>query len=388
MNKRHMRKRVIAIIVLALVSISIVIAAIIFFRPTNNSASNQPNPPSSSTPEVPEKTALSCVESLPESVQIGQKIMAAGYSNQLDSSQPTFLRYSIGGIIIMDEASAQTINTFKKDFLITPTIGVDQEGGTVQRYKSQGLIPGATDMAANYTTAQAYQSYYTDALYLKNIGITTNFGPVVDVISAEPNPLPGRMYSSSPATVIQYATQFILAYQKANITPVVKHFPGLGSTTTNTDFGSATTSSIATLKASDIIPYQKLAQRNTDAMVSNAIVPGLTDGQPAVWSSAAVSLLRSYGYQDAVVYTDSLTARAIPGTIEDAAIKSWQAGNDVALIVQTSSQTGTLPSIFDAIVNKATTALQSGKLDKEKFAESVVRIFNRKNIDPCSIQQG
>jgi len=388
MNKRHMRKRVIAIIVLALVSISIVIAAIIFFRPTNNSASNQSNPPSSSTPEVPEKTALSCVESLPESVQIGQKIMAAGYSNQLDSSQATFLRYSIGGVIIMDEASAQTINTFKKGFLISLTIAVDQEGGTVQRYKSQGLIPGATDMAANYTTAQAYQSYYTDAQYLKSIGITTNFGPVVDIISAEPNPLPGRMYSSSPSTVIQYATQFIQAYQKASITPVVKHFPGLGSTTTNTDFGTATTSPLATLKASDTIPYQKLAQYNTDAMVSNAIVPGLTDGQPAVWSNAAVSLLRSYGYQDAVVYTDSLTARAIPGTIEDAAIKSWQAGNDVALIVQTSSQTATLPSIFDAIVNKAMAALQSGELDKEKFAESVVRIFNRKNIDPCSIQQG
>ena len=387
MHKRHVRTLIIAITVLALLSIVVIVTASIFFNLNKNNTSNQSNPPTPSKPQTPQKTALSCIESLPESVQIGQKIMAAGYSDQLASSQPTFLQYGIGGVIIMDEAPSQTISSFKKGFLISPTIAVDQEGGTVQRYKSGGLIPGATDMAANYTTAQAYQSYYTDAQYLNSIGITTNFGPVLDVISAEPSALPGRMYSSNPTTVTQYATQFILAYKKASITPVVKHFPGLGSTTTNTDAGSATTSPLTTLKTSDIIPYQKLAQYNTDAMVSNAIVPDLTEGQPAVWSSAALSLLRSYGYQNAVIYTDSLTAKAIPGTIEDAAIKSWQAGNDVALIVQEPNDTATLPSIFEAINNKAVAALQSGELDKQKFSESVLRILNRKNIDPCTIVQ-
>jgi beta-N-acetylhexosaminidase len=311
--------------------------------------------------------------------------MAAGYSDQLSSYKSVFTQFDIGGIIIMNETSASSLGTFRQGFQVAPTIAVDQEGGTVQRYKSQGILPGATEMASYYTPAQAYQKYYSDAQFLKSIGITVNFAPVLDVMRSQPSPLPGRMYSSDPSTVSQYASQFIEASQKAGIVPVVKHFPGLGSTTTNTDDGSATTDPLAVLMDKDIIPYQQLAHYDTDAMVSNAIVPGLTDGQPAIWSSAAVTLLRNQGYKDAVIYTDSLTAKAVSGALEDAAIKAWQAGNDIALIVQKHEDTYTLSTIFASIKARAITALQSSALNKQKFAESVLRILQRKGVDPCAL---
>jgi beta-N-acetylhexosaminidase len=344
----------------------------------------QPNNASQPTKQ-PQKTALSCVESLPDATLIGQKLMVAGYSNQLTNIQPILVQNGIGGIIIMDETPAQTIQAFRSGFSIAPLVAVDQEGGTVQRYKSEGVILGAADMASVYTPDQAYDKYYADAQYLKSIGITVNFAPVVDVVSTTPSPLPGRMYSDNASVVTQYAAQFIKAFQKVGITPVVKHFPGLGSTTTNTDDGSATTNPLAVLQDKDIVPYKSLANFKPDAMISNAIVPDLTNGEPAVWSSAAVSLLRGEGYQDAVIYSDSLTAKAIPGTLQNATIKAWQAGVDIALIVQKPNEQSILPDLFDTIISQTTTDLHNGSLDKAKFSESVVRILQRKNIDPCTL---
>src|SRR5690606_14022406 len=119
-------------------------------------------------------------------------------------------------------------------------------------------------------------------------------------------------------------------------------------------------------------------------MVSNAIVPGLTDGQPAIWSAKAVELLRSYGYQDAVVYTDSLTAQAIPGTYDTAALKAWKAGIDVAMIVQTKTDTAGFLQYLPSIVSAAEQALDAGELNKDELNASIARIFARKGIDACS----
>jgi hypothetical protein len=121
-------------------------------------------------------------------------------------------------------------------------------------------------------------------------------------------------------------------------------------------------------------------------MVSNAIVPGLTDGKPAIWSNDALALLRSYGYENAVIYTDSLTAKAVPGALDQATLKAWQAGVDVAVIVQTKQQLNEINSDITAIIARATSALQSGQLNKESVVQSVARILARKNIDPCSIK--
>lgn len=311
--------------------------------------------------------------------------MVAAYSEQLGDETPVLIRTNIGGIIVMDTISATQISTYRAAMSTVPFVAVDQEGGTVQRYTVAGDVPGATDMATNFSTNQAYTTYLADDQYLKSIGITTNFSPVVGVMSGTQNPLPGRMYSTDPNVVVAYASASIRAAKAVGITPVIKHFPGLGSATGNTDFSSATTDPLNVLLTRDIVPYKQLVPQQPDVMVGNVIVPGLTDGQPAVWSSAAVKLLRDMGYQKTVVYSDSLTARAIPGTLSDAVVKAWQAGIDVALIVQTKQQTPQLGGDLDEIIAHATAALDSGQLDKKAFSASIERIFNRKGIDACQL---
>lgn len=337
-------------------------------------------------PSTPTKTALTCSQDLPSSILVGQKLMVAVYNSQTQTVQSVVSAHYLNGVIVMEEMSADAIKEITEGQRITPTIATDQEGGTVQRFKSEGALLGASDVASTQTTSQAYNAYLSDAIFLKSMGITTNFAPVVDVESVEPSPLPGRMYSTDPTVVTSYATQMVQASQQAKITPVLKHFPGLGSASGNTDQESATTDAFDTLKSRDLLPYQSMATLKTDAMISNAITPNLTNGQPAVWSADAVSLLRSYGYQDAVIYSDSLTAKAIPGSLSDAAIKAWQAGVDVALIVQESKDTAQLENTVSGIIDAAETALENGALNKDSIAQSVVRILNRKGVDPCSIQ--
>lgn len=379
-KQRHTQLR----IILVLVFIAAIGGGIVLARQLSYTV---PRPSSSPvTPSKPTESAFTCTQKLPEAVKIGQKLMVAGYNELLPDETSALANNSVEGIILMDETSENAITTFKKAFSIAPLIAVDQEGGTVQRYTSEGVVPGATDMAALYSPDQAYTYYLNDDTYLQSLGITTNFSPVVDVMSASPSSLPGRMYSSDPSVVTSYATQSIKAASKAGITPVVKHFPGLGSTSQNTDFGSATTDPLVTLETRDVLPYQQLAQYHPDAMVSNAIVPGLTDGEPAVWSSAAVNLLRSYGYKNAVIYTDSLTAQAIPGELYAAVIKAWQAGIDVALVVQHRQDTTSFLSYLSTIVASAQAALDSGSLNQHDFDTSVMRILARKNINPCSLK--
>ncbi len=325
-----------------------------------------------------------CIAALPSDVKFAQKLMLAVYSDQIAAAIPVASELGVGGVIIMDEISAEHIKQLRDSFEIAPFIAVDQEGGTVQRYKSQGILPGADSMP-DIGTDTAYDLYLKDSQFLASIGITTNFAPVVDIRSLVPSPLPGRMYSDSPDTVVRYATQAIKAMKAAHIQPVIKHFPGLGSSSGNTDFVSASTDPFSTIESRDLIPYVELADMQVDVMVGNMVVPGLTNGQPAIWSKEAVALLRQKGYEDAVVYSDSLTAKAVPGTIEDAAIKAWEAGIDVAVIVQERQDLAATTSYVQSIISLGTAQLTSDATKETVLNDSIGRILKRKSIDPCLI---
>lgn len=371
-----MTKRIAIIIIIIL----IILGVGLWLLTKHNNPSNQ------QTTKPPQKNTIACINSLLDDVKIGQKIMVAVYSNQLASETPELAKMNVGGVIVMDAISQAQLNDFRTSMPIAPLIAVDQEGGTVQRYTAEGRLPGAEDMANNFSDTQAYQKYLADYKYLKSIGITTNFSPVVDVISRSPNPLPGRLYSADPNIVTAYASAAIKATQDAGINPVIKHFPGLGSADGNTDYGSATTDPLSTLETRDLLPYKQLASQNPDVMVANAIVPDLTGGQPAIWSSQAIKLLRGIGYQHAVVYSDSLTAKAIPGTLAEAVVKAWQAGIDVALIVQKPAETAQIDAYLQDIMTDASQALKSGALNSDDFSASIQRIFDRKGVDACQLE--
>ena len=123
-------------------------------------------------------------------------------------------------------------------------IGVDQEGGQVRRLRPEAGFEdlcSARQMGADgdnivLTRAQAEST----AAMLDELGINCNFAPVVDLNSNPANPVIGaieRSFSDEPAQVARHAAAWIEAHRARGVLSCLKHFPGHGSSATDSHLG-------------------------------------------------------------------------------------------------------------------------------------------------------
>lgn len=263
---------------------------------------------------------------------------------------------------------------------IPPFLAVDEEGGRVQRLAEEtGFLPSAREMANTKTPEQVQKQAEEIGRVMRKNSLNMDLAPVVDVSKQPADAVIGdRAFSNDPEEVTKYAGAFANGLREADVIPVLKHFPGLGAGSGNTDFEPATTPPLSRLKKSDLVPYETLLLEEPVAvMFTNAKVPGLTKGKPASLSKAAYDLLREeYGFEG-VTMTDSLSAAAIlegaelDEAIEDALI----AGADIALWDSLS----TAPDIRRSLVQ----AVRQDRLSTERVNESVGRILALKGVDLC-----
>lgn len=110
-------------------------------------------------------------------------------------------------------------------------VTIDEEGGRVSRVEDiLGPDPSARETAETMTVEQTYQMALERGRGLKDLGITVNYAPDVDVSSQPDNSVIGdRSYSDDPATVIAYAGAYAQGMRDAGIFPVIKHFPDTGA---------------------------------------------------------------------------------------------------------------------------------------------------------------
>lgn len=375
--------------VVFLVLIAGVLAAGIAFVLTRNASS--PPQPHRKAPAVSDMAAQ-CIAKLPLDIKLGQKLMLSATTATLADASSVAAEHYMGGVILMDEASGTAVKAYVAAQPLPPLVATDQEGGTVQRYQSEGALPAAADVPANYSPAQINSRIAADAAYLKSQGINMNLAPVADVApAAGAGVLGSRTFGSDPGTVATYARAYIQADLSHGVLPTLKHFPGLGSASRNTDDGPATTPSFAQLQRRDIVPYQQLAGTAAAVMVGNQTVPGLTDGLPASLSRQAVTaeLRNILAYKDNVVITDSLSAKAITNqySITTAVVKAWEAGDDIALVVQTDPATVMTSPQVDQIIAAGKQAVQDGQLSQSAVNASLARLFalSQKHVDACHI---
>src|SRR5207302_8825331 len=128
-------------------------------------------------------------------------------------------------------------------------------------------------------------------------GVNMDLAPVVDVDGRNvppgaTNPDGWRSFSGNTAVVTRDGIAFMNGLRSAKVIPVLKHFPGLGGSTGNTDNGAAQTLPWSTLKQVAIPPFAAAINDGAPAvMVSNATVPGLTT-LPASLSPAVMPALK------------------------------------------------------------------------------------------------
>src|SRR6202167_3549561 len=238
----------------------------------------------------------------------------------------------------------------------------DEEGGGVERLTNLvGSFPWAQTMGKNLDAAQITAISRRVGTALSAAGVNTDLAPVLDVDAraqypGAANPDGYRSFSGVPSLAATDGTAFMKGLQEAGVLSVVKHFPGLGYATQNTDYGPAATLSWAKLQSTGLVPFrQAIADGATAVMMSNARIPGLTP-LPAGISPVAVQVLRTtLGFKGLIV-TDSLGAGAISAlhlSVPAASVLALAAGDDLILFGSPTSVTASLAQaaqISNAIV--------------------------------------
>jgi beta-N-acetylhexosaminidase len=170
----------------------------------------------------------------------------------------------------------------------------DEEGGVVQRVGNLvGSIPSARQMGATMTPAQIRRLAAELARRMRAAGVTMDLAPVLDVDGGQgpdnQDPDGTRSFGADEKIASADGLAFAAGLQAGGVVPVVKHFPGLGGATGNTDVMRASTLPWSALKSVGLVPFENALDAKVPAvMVANATIPGLTE-LPASVSPAVIT---------------------------------------------------------------------------------------------------
>lgn len=254
-------------------------------------------------------------------------------------------------------------------------ISTDQEGGNVTRIGAPlAVSPGNMAIGATFSPRDSYDMSHVTGAQLGALGINVDDAPVVDVNTNPANTADGpRSFGDHAGMVAAMAAASVLGYQRAGIAATAKHFPGLGSTSVNTDNGVAVTDeTMQQFQRNDLPPFRAAIAAGVDEiMAAHIIAPALDPSEaPASVSKPIVTgLLRHRLHYNGVVVTDALSAAALE-SIPPAqrAVRAIEAGDDVLLMPSN------LPDAIDAVRS----AVQSGEITSSRLDESVLRILRLK----------
>ena len=288
--------------------------------------------------------------------RIGQLLMAMVPSTGSTSSLRTMLaRYHVGNVVLIGQTYAGTtgvasvlapVRRATTEAGVLPYVAVDQEGGYVQHLKGSGFstIPRALRQGQiDPTTLRADWGRW--GRQLKRAGINLDLAPVADVVpstmgtSNQPIGRYYREYGYTTSVVSPHVVAVVHGIHDAGIGATVKHFPGLGRATGNTDTTAGVTDP-TTRNDRKLRPFRRAISAGAPVvMVSTAIYPNIAPNRIACFSRLIVSrmLRHDLGFAGLIV-SDSLTAVSVNKyTYGGRAIRSIRAGIDILLVTDNAA---------------------------------------------------
>jgi beta-N-acetylhexosaminidase len=261
-------------------------------------------------------------------------------------------------------------------------ISTDQEGGQVQVLSGTGFstIPAALTQGG-YTTSTLRADAKTWGSQLKAAGVNVNLAPVLDTVPSaafapqnKPIGYYQREYGYDPATVSVKGGAFALGMADAGVDATIKHFPGLGRVTANTDTSTNVTDSQTTRYDSYITPFADAVNAGAPfLMMSTAYYSQIDAANPAAFSPTIVTgMVRGDLGFTGVIASDDLgqAAQVQAWTPGNRAINFLNAGGDMVLTVDPA----VMPAMYNAVLQKANTDATF----KSKIDASAMRILTAK----------
>lgn len=329
---------------------------------------------------------------------VGQLIIAGfrGKNSKNGSLIKKYIKeYNIGGVILYDEdleiggLGSRNIQSPKQvkeltDYLKSISdnqllIGIDQEGGNVNRLKSDygfQKFPSWKKIGSLNNKLITQQFSYSIADTLFQCGINLNFAPVLDLdFGPETNiGKSNRAISIEPIEVISHSKIFISELQKYGIISCGKHFPGQGSAKADTHLGYTDISNTWTVK--DLLPFDELIQSKdlNMIMIAHTFDKKLDANFPASLSKNIITnMLRDDLGFNGVVICDDPSMKAISNhynlntTFElmlNAGVDLFCLGNNLHYD----------PQYIEKSIQSICYLIQSGKIKKSRIDLSVDRI--------------
>ena len=299
----------------------------------------------STTPEA----ARQAYDAMTPAERVGQLFMAGVNSMHPSPATVAALRSHHVGNVILDRnsnlgaAATASIVTGLDTALVTrgakPFVATDQEGGQVQRLTGPGFSTMPSALAQGALSTGVLQSRARGwAQELSAAGISLNLAPVADTVPSphahanQPIGRYDREYGHRPSGVASHVAAVVRGESEGGIAVTVKHFPGLGRATGNTDVARHVTDPTSR-HDSYLAPFRAGVEAGAPfVMVSVARYPNI-DGRPACFSPTVMKqMLRGDLGFTGVVISDSFHAKAVrsvaPG---DAAIRYFTAGGTILL---------------------------------------------------------
>ncbi len=334
---------------------------------------------------------------------IAQLVMVGFRGTSLDADNPIVRdvrERGIGGVFLFDVdqqldppvrnvQSPQQLRALTDSLqALAPTpllIGIDQEGGQVNRLKEEyGFppFPSAQALGALNDPNQTREAGALTARTLADAGVNLNLAPDVDVNVNPDNPIIGRLersFSTDPAAVTANARAWIDAHHAHGVLTTLKHFPGHGSSRGDSHLGFVDVT--ATWSRRELGPFADLiAAGEADVVMTAHIFNATLDpARPATLSPTVIGgILRGELGYSGVVMSDDLQMRAITKYYGfDAAIEAAiNAGVDILAFANNLDFD---PDVAARAIATVKSLVLSGRLSAERIAESFRRIMQLKS---------
>ncbi|MBK1718561.1 beta-N-acetylhexosaminidase [Thiocystis violacea] len=268
----------------------------------------------------------------------------------LDAEDRDLLRHpAVGGVILfsrnyvspeqLTELTA-AIHALREPRLL---IGVDQEGGRVQRFR-QGFtrLPPAGRFGRLYQSKpararQACESVaWLMAAELRAVGVDFSFAPVLDLDRGISQVIGDRGFGADTRTICDLASSWAEGSRRAGMSVVGKHFPGHGGVSADSHAELPTDGRpYVDLELEDLIPFRHLIDHGLEAVMPAHVVYPRVDHRPAGFSPVWLKdVLRGrLGFQG-VIFSDDLNMGAADagGDHPERARAASEAGCDMLLI--------------------------------------------------------
>jgi len=292
-------------------------------------------------------------------------------------------QYNIGGFILFardfenktPEDVKKTISSYQEISKFSLLIGVDEEGGTVNRVSKFTQFRNTPfESPQDLYVKGGFELITSDTIekcnLLKSLGVNVNLAPVCDVATDESAFMYSRTLGKDAQTTSEYVTEIVNEMKTNQVGSALKHFPGYGNNgDTHTDIVTDSRSR-EEFENKDFLPFKAGINAGADiVLVSHNIVTAFDEDRPASLSSVINSVLRDELGFKGVIMTDDLSMEAIKQYTGDsqAAVEAVKAGNDLLCCTDYETQ---IKAVSDAV--------SSGDITAERIDASAKRIIQMK----------